>query len=77
MGYILIDEEKLDEATSLWNNQNYKQQVKIDINKAKVDVSHLLEVLQQEEKEINDRIQKLETQRNNLNELMKYAKSKL
>lgn len=77
MGYILIDEEKLDEAISLWNNQNYKQQVKIDIGRAKVDASHLLEVLQQEEKEINDSIQKLETQKNNLSELMKYAKGKI
>lgn len=77
MGYILIDEEKLEEAISLWNNQNYKQQVKIDITRAKVDASHLLEVLQQEEKEINNSIQKLEAQKNNLGELMKYAKSKL
>ena len=77
MGYILIDEEKLEEAISLWNNINYKQQVKFDISKAQVKASCLLEVLQQEEKEINDSIQKLETRRNSLGELMKYAKSKL
>lgn len=77
MGYIIIDEEKLEEAISLWNNQNYKQQVIIDINRAKVSASHLLEALQQEEKELNDSIQKLETQRNNLEQLMEYAKSKL
>lgn len=77
MGYIVIDEKKLEEAISLWNNQSYKQQVKGDISRAEVDASHLLEVLQKEEKEINDRIQSLEARRNNLNELMKFAKSKL
>ena len=77
MGYILIDEEKLEEAIALWNNQNYEQQVRTDISKAKVSASHLLEVLQQEEKEINDSIQKLETRRGSLGELMKYAKNKL
>lgn len=76
MGYIIIDEEKLKEAISLWNNQSYKQQVKGDINRAEVDASHLLEVLQQEEKEINNRIQSLEARRNNLSKLMKFAKSK-
>lgn len=77
MGYIVIDEKKLEEAISLWNNQSYKQQVKGDISRAEADASHLLEVLQKEEKEINDRIQSLEARRNNLNELMKFAKSKL
>ena len=77
MGYILIDEKQLEEAISLWNNSNYENQVRMDVNRARVDASHLLEVLQQEEKKINDNIRKLEAQRDNLSELMMYAESKL
>lgn len=77
MGYILIDEKQLEEAISLWNNSNYENQVRMDVNRARVDASHLLEVLQQEEKKINDNIRRLEAQRDNLSELMMYAESRL
>lgn len=73
MGYIIISEEELDKRARLWNNESYLQKVKIDVFNAKVDYSHLLEVLQQAEKNIDEKIKEFEAKKNDIKKLMEYA----
>lgn len=75
MGYIIIDEEKLHARIALWNNGNYRDMVLSDISSAKADYSHMIEVLQREENEINAKIKHLESQKGNLSALMQLANS--
>ena len=74
MGYIIIDEEKLKERISLWNNQSYTDKVLSDIHNAKVDYAYMLKALQQEEARIDEGIKKLQLQKGDIAMLMKYAK---
>jgi hypothetical protein len=77
LGYILIDEEKLIERLSLWNSKDYLTRAKIDVYSAKADTSCLFKMLQQEEEEIDKEIAKLTTKKNDLEQLMHYAKRKI
>ena len=74
MGYIIIDEEKLHEKISLWNNSNYTNQVLSDVYNAKVDYACMLKALQQEEARIDEDIKKLQLKKGDIALLMKYAK---
>lgn len=74
MGYIIIDEEKLKERISLWNNLGYTDKVLSDIYNAKVDYAYMLQALQQEEQRIDENIKKLQLQKGDIAMLMKYAK---
>lgn len=74
MGYIIIDEEKLKERISLWNNSSYSDKALADVHSAKVDYSHMLEVLRQEEIKIEESIKELELKKGDIAMLMKYAK---
>lgn len=73
MGYIIIDEAKLQERISLWNNSSYKDKVLMDVHSAKVDYSHMIEALQQEEIKINEKIKQLESQKGDISALMRWA----
>ena len=74
MGYIIIDEEKLKEKISLWNNSNYTNQALGDVYNAKVDYAYMLKALQQEEARIDEDIKKLQLKKGDIAMLMKYAK---
>ena len=74
MGYLIIDEEKLREKISLWNNSNYTNQVLSDVYNAKADYACMLEALQKEEARIDEDIKKLQLQKGDIAMLMKYAK---
>ena len=74
MGYIIIDEEKLHEKISLWNNSNYTNQVLSDVYNAKADYACMLKALQQEEAKIDEDIKRLQLKKGNIAMLMKYAK---
>lgn len=73
MGYIIIDETKLHERISLWNSASYKDKVLMDVHSAKVDYSHMVKALQQEEIKINEKIQQLESQKGDIAALMRWA----
>lgn len=74
MGYLIIDEEKLKEKISLWNNSNYTNQVLSDVYNAKADYACMLQALQKEEERIDENIKKLQLQKGDIAMLMKYAK---
>jgi len=74
MGYLIIDEEKLKEKISLWNNSNYTNQVLSDVYNAKADYACMLKALQKEEARIDENIKKLQLQKGDIAMLMKYAK---
>lgn len=74
MGYIIIDEEKLKERISLWNNSGYNDKVLADVNSAKVDYACMLKALQQEEARIDEDIKKLQLKKGDIAMLMEYAK---
>lgn len=74
MGYFIVDEEKLKEKINQWNDKNYREKVMWDITCAKADVSHMLEALQEAEKDIDNQIKKLEEKKNDLRLLIEYAK---
>lgn len=77
MGYVLIDEDKLEENISKWNSLDYRQKVENDVYRARASMSHLLEALQREEKEIDEKILKLQEQKSDIEHLMRYAKEKV
>ena len=77
MGYIIIDEEKLEERIGRWNSGDYRSKVMSDITNAQVDYSHMLKALQQAENKIDEDIRKLEEQRKNIKLLMDYAKYRI
>ena len=74
MGYIIIDEKELEKRIDLWNNSGYREKVLSDIHNAKVDYSHMLEALQQEEKRIEEKIKELQLKKGDIAMLMRYAK---
>lgn len=74
MGYIIIDENKLDANLRLWNDPHYRNKAKTDVMNARVEYSHMLEALQEAEKEIDSSIQQLTEKKNNIKLLMQYAK---
>lgn len=75
MGFIIIDETKLEDRISLWHNENYKSMALSDVYNAKVDYSYMLQALKQEEAVIDKEIQKLQLRKGDISKLMAYAKS--
>lgn len=75
MGFIIIDETKLEDRISLWHNENYKSMALSDVYNAKVDCSYMLQALKQEEAVIDKEIQKLQLRKGDISKLMAYAKS--
>ena len=73
MGYIIIDEEKLQKRIALWNSSSYSDKVLSDVYNAKVDYACMLKALQQEEKRIDEDIEKLQLQKGDIAMLMQYA----
>lgn len=73
MGYIIIDEDKLQERISLWNSASYKDKVLMDVHSAKVDYSHMVKALQQEEEKIDEKIKQLELQKGDIATLLRWA----
>ena len=77
MGYIIVDEEKLQERIALWNSSNYSDRVLSDVYNAKVDYACMLKALQQEEAKIDENIRKLQLQKGDITMLMKYANNSI
>lgn len=73
MGYLIIDEAKLHERINLWNSASYRDKVLMDVCGAKVDYSHMVKALQQEEEKINEQIKQLQLQKNDITKLLRWA----
>ena len=74
MGYIIIDENLLEQKLRMWNSSDYYGKAMSDVLHSKADYSKLLEALQREEAKINENIDELVKRKNDIKLLMQYAK---
>ena len=75
MGFIIIDEDKLRNNLSLWNDRQYYQHAMYDVTSARVSSDRLLAALTQEQAEIRADIAKLQEKEQSVEHMMMFARA--
>lgn len=77
MGYIIIDEDELNERVGIRNDLRYKKDLMHDVYNSRANINKLVKACKQEEKEIDEKIKILENKKSDLSNLLEYANSKM